>query len=124
MNFLKTTVEPCRSVVKKTRVDLFPNNGITISSGHDRYKCISHREVTSLNSRPLPNYFTSAVLIGRNFLEAPLECCAASFIDGNSNVVQHDRQQHIEAKGNRQTLPTVALRRWVQCRDDCEVNGQ
>src|SRR6266508_5695258 len=100
MNFLKTTVEPCKSVVKKTRVDLFPNNGITISSRDegDEYGCSGKwpRFIVTTSQFTL----STLILIWRYFLEASLERCAASFVDRNGEEIQHDRQQHVETKRN------------------------
>src|SRR5690349_14136149 len=71
---------------------------------------------------PITTYDTK--LIWRNFLEAALECCAASLVDCDRDVVQHDRQQHVEAKGNAQAFPSIRLRRRVEGRYEGKVHRQ
>src|SRR6185503_11687346 len=111
MNFLNTTVEPCTSVVKKTRVVLLPNSGMRASKGHECRISISNRSAIITGSGPdSPTGTTSMgrpyykcpdsrkVLVGWNFLEAPFERCTAPLICGDCNIVKQNRQQHIEAE--------------------------
>src|SRR5690349_8870555 len=62
--------------------------------------------------------------IGRDFLKAPFECCPAPLITRNRDVIQDDRQYHIETERDRQAFPAIVLRRWVEGRNKRKVNRQ
>src|SRR5574341_2020972 len=95
MNFLNTTVEPWRSVVKKTRVIfLLPNSGTAILLERGCFPEQGIGEAARLSIRQS--------LVWGNLFETLFERDAASLVDLHGHKVQDDRQDHVETHGHQQ----------------------